>query len=284
MLDGESGRPDIPELRWRLTRLALSGAPAHAITTLTVLLHELRDAVGADHSCIGICARFEQPPTKRGTLAAVDAWHPVELLAEDWSPHMMAAHDRCSANPDYGDDPVMIEFMQGAGQDRVQNTRERLAAYGGAGPGAALLDRFGISHRLVGGTPISHDREVFFCLDRAVGGHPFLEVDAALMMAALPVMRPIAAMVCRLLGWLDADAPLTPREREVLSLLLLGLSEQECAMRLDMAASSIHQVVVRIYRKMRVTTRAELMAKWLDAPPPRPARARRVNAFTTTDP
>lgn len=66
-------------------------------------------------------------------------------------------------------------------------------------------------------------------------------------------------------GLLMASAPLTATERRVLHMLLSKASEKEFGSRLDMAASTAHQHVTRIYRKFGVRSRAELMSLWLTA-------------------
>ncbi len=66
-------------------------------------------------------------------------------------------------------------------------------------------------------------------------------------------------------GLLMASAPLTVTERRVLHMLLSRASEKEFGNHLDMAPSTAHQHVTRIYRKFGVRSRAELMSLWLSA-------------------
>jgi DNA-binding CsgD family transcriptional regulator len=64
-------------------------------------------------------------------------------------------------------------------------------------------------------------------------------------------------------GLLMASSPLTVAERKVLQLLLTDASEKSIAAQVEMAASTVHQHVVRIYRKFGVSSRAGLMSLWL---------------------
>jgi DNA-binding CsgD family transcriptional regulator len=64
-------------------------------------------------------------------------------------------------------------------------------------------------------------------------------------------------------GLLIASAPLTPAERKVLQLLLTDSSEKHIAHQAGIAASTVHQHVVNIYRKFGVRSRAGLMSLWL---------------------
>lgn len=56
---------------------------------------------------------------------------------------------------------------------------------------------------------------------------------------------------------------LTGRQREVLTLLLFGLSEKVIAFRVGLSRHTVHEHVKAIYRVMLVNSRAELMARCL---------------------
>jgi DNA-binding NarL/FixJ family response regulator len=73
-------------------------------------------------------------------------------------------------------------------------------------------------------------------------------------------------------GLLNALKPLSPRERDVLQLLLTGASEREIAHALGLTPATTHQYVVAILRNFGAHSRAELMAQWLRrlAPPALP--------------
>ncbi|HTV81259.1 MAG TPA: LuxR C-terminal-related transcriptional regulator, partial [Acidobacteriaceae bacterium] len=73
-------------------------------------------------------------------------------------------------------------------------------------------------------------------------------------------------------GLLNAFRPLSPRERDVLRLLLTGVSEREIAGALRLTPATTHQYVVAVLRNFGAHSRAELMAQWLQrlAPSPPP--------------
>lgn len=56
---------------------------------------------------------------------------------------------------------------------------------------------------------------------------------------------------------------LSRRRKDVLALLLFGLQEKEIGIRLGLSRHTVHEHVKRLYRDMLVSTRAELMAKFL---------------------
>lgn len=65
-------------------------------------------------------------------------------------------------------------------------------------------------------------------------------------------------------------APLTPREREVATPVVDGLSDREIAKRLSLGHHTVTQYVTRIYRKLEVDSRVTLTRALLR--PPAPAR------------
>lgn len=62
-------------------------------------------------------------------------------------------------------------------------------------------------------------------------------------------------------GHADSVGDLTPRQREVLSLLLKGLSEKEVAGDLHLSRHTVHNHVKAIYRAMEVSSRVELIRR-----------------------
>lgn len=60
-----------------------------------------------------------------------------------------------------------------------------------------------------------------------------------------------------------AGPPLPPRARQVFDLLLHGLGEKEVAARLGIRPSTVHDYVKEIYRRHGVSSRAELLARWI---------------------
>jgi DNA-binding CsgD family transcriptional regulator len=72
--------------------------------------------------------------------------------------------------------------------------------------------------------------------------------------------------IWRTTGAEDADASLSPRERQTLEALLTGASEKQIAARLGVATSTVHGYVKAVYRRFGVHSRAELMARWMRTP------------------
>jgi DNA-binding CsgD family transcriptional regulator len=60
-----------------------------------------------------------------------------------------------------------------------------------------------------------------------------------------------------------AAAPLPPRTRDTLALLLEGLSDKAIAMRLGISPYTVNQYTKTIYRRFGVSSRSTLIARWL---------------------
>ena len=99
---------------------------------------------------------------------------------------------------------------------------------------------------------------------RRVGGAPFAERE-----------RTILHYVFQHVPWLHAGSPsaasaasnaqLSKREREVLQLLLEGHARKEVASRLNISAHTVADYLKAIYKKLGVTSRAELLARFIPA-------------------
>lgn len=61
----------------------------------------------------------------------------------------------------------------------------------------------------------------------------------------------------------EMDRSLSPRMRDTLQLLLGGDSEKEVATKLGLSQHTVHIHVKKLYKRLDVSSRAELMAKCL---------------------
>jgi DNA-binding NarL/FixJ family response regulator len=86
-----------------------------------------------------------------------------------------------------------------------------------------------------------------------------------------PAMRKrrLVADLCRLIG---ADvleqtphrsARLSPRMQQTLQSLLAGDSEKQCAQKLGLSQHTVHVYVKALYKHFAVSSRGELLAKWV---------------------
>lgn len=127
----------------------------------------------------------------------------------------------------------------------------------------ALLAESGIRDRLVAGIPLRNGLELLLVAYRREAQPAFGVAERESMTMLVSALRDLGRSIARVHGLIDAWAPLTKREREVLHLLLLGLGESEASAELGLTIRSCHQYVVAIHRKLRVHSRGELMARFL---------------------
>ena len=61
----------------------------------------------------------------------------------------------------------------------------------------------------------------------------------------------------------STDGPLSPRLQQTLQSLLAGDSEKQVARKLGLSPHTVHVYVKKLYRRYGVSSRAELLAKWV---------------------
>lgn len=116
----------------------------------------------------------------------------------------------------------------------------------------------GVDDALLCVRPLPDGRLLGVGYHRRVGAPRFSLED----LAVAEVLEPEAAWLLRDVTRADrlALARLSRRERQTLELLVQGRSEKEAAAELDVSPSTLHTYVKRLYRRLRVRSRPELMA------------------------
>ncbi len=119
----------------------------------------------------------------------------------------------------------------------------------------------GVTDRMVGASAVDDNAESYIGLDRGPDDEPFDRRERDLLyfflLGSVPFHRE------QLLAHGLLEAILSPRERDVLQLLLTDLTEAEIAGRLGLTPRSTHQYVVAVLKKFGVSGRVGLMALWL---------------------
>ena len=79
--------------------------------------------------------------------------------------------------------------------------------------------------------------------------------------------RQLVADFCRLIGSQigveNAGAHLPPRLRETLTSLLSGASEKQIAQTMNLSQHTVHVYVKQLYKHYKVSSRGELLARWV---------------------
>jgi DNA-binding NarL/FixJ family response regulator len=96
--------------------------------------------------------------------------------------------------------------------------------------------------------------------------------------ATVAFRRRLVADLCKLLGdahsvsqapavppapGADPEPALAPRLKQTLEYLLTGDSEKQIARKLALSQHTVHVYVKNLYRKFQVSSRGELLAKWV---------------------
>jgi DNA-binding CsgD family transcriptional regulator len=119
----------------------------------------------------------------------------------------------------------------------------------------------GVEYRMVGAHALDARSESYIGLDRGPRERPFAMRERDLLHLFLMGCPGFHREQLLVRGF--AYPPLTPRERDVLRLLLTDLSEREIGESLGLTWRTTHQYVVSILRKFGVKGRIGLMALWL---------------------
>jgi DNA-binding CsgD family transcriptional regulator len=158
-------------------------------------------------------------------------------------------------------DPSFLLPLRDVGAFRTYSFRRELPADWFA---SAFYERHygsvGIFDAVFVAFPLNEDAESHFGF---YSSKTFTDEEIALLAYALRGIKWFHRHLMLSHGLLMASTPLTTAERKVLRLLLTDASEKRIAAQMEMAASTVHQYVVSIYRKFGVSSRAGLMSLWL---------------------
>lgn len=126
-----------------------------------------------------------------------------------------------------------------------------------------MLRPVSVDDRLLGTHALDGKAESYIGVDRGPGDKQFGDRERDLLYLFLAGAPAFHQELMRSRGLVNAGASLSPRERDVLRLLLTDMNEPEIARALGLTSRTIHQYVVSISRKFRVKGRVGLMALWL---------------------
>lgn len=149
---------------------------------------------------------------------------------------------------------------------------------GSSGPESlgALVEAFPDS-RIVVMSASEAKEDVLGCISAGVDGYVPKSLPVPEMVAAIRQVMEGGMFVPRALTRRGVEAPariksnlpgldhLTPRQREVLDQLLLGLSSKEIARTLDVAEGTVKIHLAAIYRALGVRTRAEAISRLMSS-------------------
>jgi DNA-binding CsgD family transcriptional regulator len=120
---------------------------------------------------------------------------------------------------------------------------------------------FGLDHGLLSRyQPPGRDWHHELALVRATGDPPFDRRECRVLHL---FQLEIGPLIGDALVSTEEPQPLSPRLRQTLDALLEGNSEKEAALRLRLSVHTVHEYVTALYRHFGVSSRAELLARFL---------------------
>jgi DNA-binding CsgD family transcriptional regulator len=125
-----------------------------------------------------------------------------------------------------------------------------------------MMERLEISDRMYAAFALDENLEVYLCLDRQ-GDKPFEPADRDITHEINKGLGPFWARLALSYGLYRHQQSLTRRQREMLLYLLDGYSEAEIAKLMGLTRGTAHQYVIKVFRALNVSSRAELMAMWM---------------------
>lgn len=202
-----------------------------------------------------------------GDDAGGGPWHAAHLSAYNADARVARTAKRTFIDlGDYLSDPVAHEAIATLSGPAVTSTHSLVES--GRFTASELAEELGavsLVDRLFVTIPVNRKTLVCFSWDRVAGQRPYDAINHQILEALLPALGRMAFRVALVFGAIDGGVPLSSREREVVAAAICGLSESEIADELALRASTIHQYLIRTYRKLAVNSRMELILRWFRA-------------------
>jgi DNA-binding CsgD family transcriptional regulator len=244
------------EDQWRSLHMVAASDPE---TLTEAVVRGVEQLVGGERTLLVVTERDDQALDD-----PLNGWRKVQPLASWLETSDVALVEDYYKDFDYLDDPQTKAIFAGAGQPRVLMRPDTISD--DAWKHAAcreLLAQLSVGDQLAAACPVDDKHELLLVASRGRHDAEFTRRDKQRLRAFIMGIRQPSAQLVR---WWKGPAPggWTARERDVLKVLLTGSSEKEIASELALSQQYIHQVVVRIYRKLGVNSRATLMSRWLD--------------------
>lgn len=165
-------------------------------------------------------------------------------------------------------DPILELAARGVGEPRTIRHRSDVDADAWANaPVRRLLEQLEVEDRLSAIIPLTDHVEVYYIIDRPVGGSLFNAHEASLLLATARGLRPLSARLAWRNGLMPGQRRLESRELDVLDALLGEDSVDELATKMGMSRTAFEQLAAETYDKLVVDGRVELLRTWLQGMP-----------------
>jgi DNA-binding CsgD family transcriptional regulator len=236
------------------------------------------------HYLAGLCRLIDADLALGGELAGFWAGRPRDLGAAEWGWEngfdrrgWVRALDLLRTDPTYS--PVMAAYIRRGGGGGGALARSDLVddrAWRRSVERDQVCRTIGVDHLLYCFRPVpgGGDEAAGAILTRAAGRADFTAREKEAVREAHAVLGPlVGGPLARFAD--PSPAALPPRVRQVLRCLLDGDSDKQVAARLGIGPYTVNQYVKHVFAHFGVTTRAELLARWV--------RRRWANGFAWAD-
>ncbi len=167
----------------------------------------------------------------------------------------------------HGVDPLTMHALQQAGKTRTHRYVEVFSSYQEWQEHWVnrdfILDQ-NIGERMLGIFTLDEEAESYIVIERPPGDRPFSQADEDILMYCLIEFPRLHYWLFLERGLLKINKrPNSPRQRELIPLILSGMPEKQIADTLELSKTTIHGYIQDIYRNYDVRSRYELMSLWL---------------------
>lgn len=246
---------------------ALASAPQHHPDQMARSIAAQATYALAGHRAFLLIITRDRVLPRNLKAEPIQGWTPIQNYATGTTPeHQARIQGWMRTRAPLNGVPSSVTIARSAGVFRVLLRADLIGEQRWEEtPTGEMMAMLGSCDRVIGALPFSETVEVVIGVDRAIGQPLFNHEDR---LALARFMERCGPYLVRLLishGLLSHQAPLTPRERECYELLLDSLTEREIAEVMGLTPRSAHQYVSRIYQKLGLNSRAQLMSEWLIA-------------------
>ncbi|MQX51693.1 helix-turn-helix transcriptional regulator [Alcanivorax sediminis] len=240
-------------------------APWHTDRALQALLELARRTLNADSTGWLIAFRGDYG-RDTPVIELLDSWKVMDVAHNQLTrdEYWTRSKDYQALATEKGElDPLTLQAIEHTGQHRCH----RLSQLGDDDDAPHWVrtehfSRFDIHDRLLGIHHLHAGTESYLIANRDKGS--FGDHDSQSLLALMKTFPRLHYWLMLERGLADqCERPLSPRQRQLVHLLLQPLGKTEVAERMGLAQSTVHSYTMALYRNFNVSSRPELMSLWL---------------------
>ena len=262
-MNTQSNKDALAELEFQL----LSISAHETCSSIEIYQRYLQLALNADR--ITWCAFYRGPFGRSAWYTQVmDDWKVFEIkfpIGFDLDLDEVKAKFYAKARKEGGLGEGIKSMVEAAGVTRAQTVEDSMPyEEWGQHWEYELWQKQGIEDRMSGAFVLSPISESHVWIDRNLGKPRFDKQDKEKLVSIMNKFPRLQYWWMLERGLVEpAVHPLSPREKEVLKLLLHPISEAQIAEQLDLAKGTVHNYITGLFKLFQVSSRHELIQLWL---------------------